>query len=116
MKRVIYKSKAFEEFYSFLNERTRKKLQYILQIIQNDDIVSTKFVKKLINTDFYELIISTDNEYRVINFTMDSDSFINSTKVLLLNGFVKKSKSDYAKQVIIAKNIMNKEDFINENN
>ena len=115
MKRTIYKSKAFEEFYSSLNERTRKKLQYIFQIIQNEDVVNVKFVKKLINTDFYELIISTDNEYRIINFTMDNDSFINSTKILLLNGFIKKSKSDYMKQIIIAKNIMDKEDFINEN-
>ena len=115
MKRTIYKSKAFEEFYSSLNERTRKKLQYILQIIQDEDIVSAKFVKKLINTDFYELIVSTDNEYRIINFALDNDSFINSTKVLLLNGFIKKSKSDYIKQIEIAKNIMKKEGFINEN-
>jgi len=75
MKRIIYKSKAFEDFYSSLNERTRKKPQYVLQAIQDEDVVSAKFVKKLINTDFYELIISTDNEYRIINFTIDSDSF-----------------------------------------
>ena len=90
MKRTIYKSKAFEEFYSSLNERTKKKLRYVLQIIQDEDIVSTKFVKKLISSDFYELRISTDNEYRIINFTMDNDSFINSKKILLLNGFIKK--------------------------
>ncbi|MDR1525157.1 MAG: type II toxin-antitoxin system RelE/ParE family toxin [Tannerella sp.] len=116
MKRTIYKSKEFEDFYSSLNERTRKKVEYVLQIIENENIVSGKFVKKLTNSDFYELRISTDNEYRVINFTMDSDSFINSTKILLLNGFVKKSESDYGKQIIIAQNIMNKEDFINGNN
>jgi len=116
MKRTIYKSKAFEEFYSSLNERTKKKLQYVLQIVEDEDIVSTKFVKKLISSDFYELRISTDNEYRIINFAMDNDSFINSTKILLLNGFVKKSESDYTKQIIIAENIMEKEGFINENN
>ena len=116
MRRTIYRSKAFEEFYSSLDERTRKKVQYVLQIIQDEDIVSVKFVKKLINTNFYELRISTDNEYRIINFTMDNDSFVNSTKILLLNGFVKKSESDYNKQIIIAQNIMNKEGFINEKN
>jgi len=47
---------------------------------------------------------------------MDNDSFINSTKILLLNVFTKKSKSDYKKQIIIAQNIMEKEDFINDNN
>ena len=116
MKRTIYKSKAFEEFYSSLNERTKKKLQYVFQIIQDDDIVSTKFVKKLLNSDFYELRISTDNEYRIINFTMDNDSFINSTKILLLNGFIKKSESEYTKQIIIAQNVMNKEVFIDGKN
>ena len=115
MKRTVYKSKAFEEFYSSLNDRTKKKLQYVLEMVKDDDIISSKFVKKLINTDFYELIISTDNEYRIINFTMDNDSFINSTQILLLNGFVKKSKSDYTKQIIIAQNIINKEDLVYEN-
>ena len=111
MKRTIYRSKAFEKFYSSLNDRTRKKVQYVLQVIQDEDIVSSKFVKKIISSDFYELRISTDNEYRVINFTMDNDSFINSTKILLLNGFIKKSESDYKKQIIIAQNIMEKEDY-----
>ena len=115
MKRTIYKSKVFEEFYSSLNERTKRKVQYVLQIIQDEDIISTKFVKKLANSDFYELRISTDNEYRIINLTIDNDNFINSTQVLLLNGFMKKSESDYIKQIIVAQNIMEKEGFINEN-
>ena len=116
MKRTIYKSKAFEDFYSSLNTRTKKKVEYVLQIIQDEDIVSSKFVKKIISSDFYELRISTDNEYRVINLTIDNDNFINSTKVLLLNGFIKKSESDYSKQIIIAQNIIDKEDFTDGNN
>ena len=52
MKRKIYKSKAFEDFYSSLNERTKKKLQYVLQIIQDEDIVSSKFVKKVVKFGF----------------------------------------------------------------
>ncbi|MDR2679343.1 MAG: type II toxin-antitoxin system RelE/ParE family toxin [Tannerella sp.] len=112
----MHKSKAFEDFYSSLNCRTRKKLEYVLQIIQEEEIVSTKFVKKIVNSNFYEIKISTDNEYRVLNFTMDNDSFISSNNVLLLNGFIKKSESDYAKQIIIAQNIMQKEGFIYGNN
>jgi len=114
VKRITYKSEAFENFYSSLNERTKKKLQYILQIIQDEEVVSTKFVKKIINTDFYELRVSTNNEYRILNFTIDNDNFMSATKVLLLNGFIKKSESDYAKQILIAQNIMNKEGFTNE--
>jgi hypothetical protein len=45
---------------------------------------------------------------------MDSDSLINSTNVLLLNGFIKKSETDYAKQTVIAENIINKEGFKND--
>jgi hypothetical protein len=116
MKRTIYQSKAFQDFYLSLNDRTRRKVQYVLQIIEEEDIVSSKFVKKIISSEFYELRISTDNEYRVINFTMDNDNFINATKILLLNGFVKKSESDYEKQILTARNILEKEDLINENN
>lgn len=116
MKRIIYKSQSFNEFYQLLDNRTKKKINYILQIIQNEEIVSAKFVKKIINSDFYEIRISTDNEYRVIMFALDNDNFINSTKILLLNGFIKKSESDYTKQIRIANNLMIKENFINEDN
>ena len=84
-------------------------------MVRDEDIISAKFVKKLISSDFYELRISTDNEYRIINFAIDNDNFTNSTKILLLNGFVKKSESDYMKQIIVAQNIINNEGFINEN-
>jgi hypothetical protein len=114
MKRILHKSKAFENFYFSLNERTKNKVKYVLQIIGDEEIISTKFAKKIINSDFYELRISTDNEYRVITFAIDNDSLINSTKVLLLNGFVKKSESDYAKQIAIAENIINMEEFKND--
>ena len=49
-------------------------------------------------------------------FTMDDENLINASKILLLNGFIKKSESDYSRQIIIAKNIMNKEEFLNGNN
>jgi hypothetical protein len=37
---------------------------------------------------------------------MDNDNVINATKIVLLNGFLKKSKKDYDKQVAIAKKIL----------
>lgn len=69
-------------------------------------VVSTKFVKKLEGTDFYEMRISVGNEYRVILFTIDSESFIEADEVLLLNGFMKKSTKDYKAQIQIAENIL----------
>lgn len=46
------------------------------------------------------------NEYRTILFTMDSNNVINATKIVLLNGFLKKSTKDYKKQVAIAQKIL----------
>ena len=67
-------------------------------------VVSTKFVKKLGGTDFYEMRISFDNEYRVILFTIDKENFIEAEQVLLLNGFVKKSTGEYKKLFKISYN------------
>lgn len=65
-------------------------------------VVSTKFVKRLEGTYFYEMRISVNNEYRVILFTIDKENFIEAEQILLLNGFVKKSTKDYKKQISIA--------------
>jgi hypothetical protein len=35
-------------------------------------------------------------------------------EVLLLNGFIKKSEADYAKQIIITESIINKEEIKND--
>lgn len=65
-------------------------------------VVSTKFVKRLEGTYFYEMRISVNNEYRVILFTIDKENFIEAEQILLLNGSVKKSTKDYKKQISIA--------------
>ena len=110
MDRVLYKTPAFEEFYAALNARTQKKLDYIFEYIRTEKNVSTKFVKHLVNTDFYEMRLSVDNEYRVILLAIDNDSFINANEIIVLNGFVKKSTTDYKKQIAKAIRIM--EDFL----
>lgn len=69
-----------------------------MNIIADVRVVNTKQVKKLIDTDFYELYISVGNEYRVILFTIDHENFIEAKLVLLLNGFMKKSTKDYKKR------------------
>ena len=55
----------------------------------------TKFVKKLVGTDFFELRVSVDNE----NINL-------ATSIILLNGFVKKSTKDYEKEITKAINIL----------
>ena len=42
-------------------------------------------------------------------FAVDNDNIILSKRILLLNGFLKKSTKDYSKQIKVAKQIL--EDF-----
>ncbi len=58
------------------------------------------------NTDFYEIRIQVNNEYRVIVFTLDHDNITQSKEILFLNGFIKKSTKDYDKQIKKAAKIL----------
>lgn len=106
--RTVLKSKEYEEFYNSLNSKVQEKIKYVLQLVSELTVVNTKFIKKLENTEFYELRVSTDNEYRIILFAMDDQNFQKATEVLLLNGFIKKSTKDYKRQIITAREIINK--------
>lgn len=106
--RNLIRSVEFDVFYESLDDKIKEKIDYVLLIMTEIKIVSTKFVKKLEGTDFYEMRISTDNEYRVIIFVIDNENFISSNKILLLNGFLKKSRNDYKSQIKIAEKILKK--------
>lgn len=106
--RKIRRTEAFEEFYYSVDAKVREKIDYALTLIAQIKVVSTKFVKKLERTDFYEMRVSVGNEYRIIFFTIDKDNFIESCEILLLNGFKKKSTNDYKPQIKRAKAILRK--------
>lgn len=89
-----------------LSDKVQEKVDYVSNILIQNKVVSTKFVKKLENTEYYEMRISVGNEYRVILFTIDHSNLIEATQVLLLNGFIKKSTKDYKKQLEIADRII----------
>ena len=75
-----------------------RRLQYV---------ISSKIVKSLENTDFYELRISiSSNEYRTILLAVDHDNFIQSKNVLLLNSFLKKDTKQYKAEIKKAENIV----------
>ena len=78
-----------------------------MNVLAEIRVVNTKLVKKLVDTDFYELRISVGNEYRVILFTIDHENLIEAEQILLLNGFVKKSTKDYKKELEKAQRILN---------
>lgn len=105
--RTLMRSAEFDEFYNSLPENVQNKVKYALNIIAEVKVVNTKLVKKLVETDFYELRISVGNEYRVILFTIDQESFVEAEQILLLNGFMKKSTKDYKKELQKAQRILN---------
>ena len=105
--RTMIRTKDFDDFYNSLPSNIQNKVKYAMNIIADVKVVNTKLVKKLIDTDFYELRISVGNEYRVILFTIDHENFIEAEQVLLLNGFIKKSTKDYKKEIQKAEHILN---------
>lgn len=108
--RELYFSEEFLEFYNTLENRIKTKFEHTMDIIRTEYILSTKFVKHLDGTDLYEMRVSVStNEYRTILFAVDDDNIILSKRILLLNGFLKKSTKDYSRQIKIAKRIL--EDF-----
>ena len=105
--RTMIRSAEFDEFYNSLPANVQNKVKYAMNVIGEIKVVNTKLVKKLIDTDFYELRISVGNEYRVILFTIDHENFIEAEQILLLNGFMKKSTKDYKKEIEKAEQILN---------
>ena len=97
----------FAEFYGMLQDKVKAKFEHTMDIIKTEYVLSTKFVKHLEHTDLYEMRVSVNtNEYRTILFAVDNENIILSKKILLLNGFLKKSTKDYSKQIKIAERIL----------
>lgn len=106
--RTIFRTPEFELFYTTLPQKIKEKFDYVFLIIQRVYNVSTKFVKHLENTDLYEMRVSVgNNEYRTILFAIDHSNVIEAKKVILLNGFLKKSSKDYKRQIEKAQTILN---------
>lgn len=99
-------SKAYLEFEQGADARVKEKLHYAMEILKTVQIIPNKFAKKLTNTEFHELRISTNNEVRVILFATDSDNINLCSQIILLNGFVKKSTKDYAKEITKARHLI----------
>ena len=94
------------EFIDNQNERVSTKFFQLIEVIEEVKIVHSNFVKKLINTDFYELRIKAGNEIRVIIFAVDHSNFSECTKAICLNGFQKKSTKDYKKAIKQAEKLL----------
>ncbi len=94
------------EFIDSQEKRVSDKFFQLIEIIGEVKIIHANFVKKLINTKFYELRIKAGNEYRVIIFAIDHLSFSECQHAVCLNGFLKKSNKDYVKAIKKAERVL----------
>ncbi len=95
-------------FISSNNDRVQTKFKYLLEVIGEQKIIHKAFVDKLVNTKFYELRIKSENQIRIIIFTIDHENFNESKKIILLNGFLKRTNNDYIKAVREAEKLLTK--------
>lgn len=106
-------TEEFREFYANASKKVQAKIDYILHIIRTQYALNEKFIKKLQDTDFYEMRISVGfNEYRTILFSLNADNIIEATQVIFLNSFLKKDTKDYKKAINKAEKIL--EEFLNQ--
>jgi hypothetical protein len=107
--RETFHSEEYDQYYNSLDEKIKVKYDYVESIIKTQYVDNKKFVKNLEGTEFYEARVSVGtNEYRTIVFTIDSQSFMESKRVLFLNSFLKKDTKQYKSEIEIARQIMNK--------
>jgi len=82
-------------------------------LIKAIKVVSEKFVKKIQNTEFYEVRVSIGtNEYRTMLIATDNANFVEATQVILLNSFLKKDNKQYKREIEKARIILVKEELI----
>ena len=108
MNRQVIYSQEYLAFEQGQNIRAQEKLRYATHILQTMIPVPTNFVKKIVNSDFYELRVKVDNEIRVIIFALDNDNINLASQIVFLNGFIKKGTNDYSKEIYKAINILKK--------
>ena len=78
-------SSPVEEFIDSLPDKGAQKVIAVLKLIENVEIVSTRFFKKLTGANIWECRIMWQSDiYRILGF------FDKNDLVILTNGFIKK--------------------------
>ncbi len=89
--REVWKTEEYELYFQSLDDRTKIKYDYAIQLMQTQKIISEKFIKKIQDTEFYEVRVSVGaNEHRTILIATDNQNFMEATRVIFLNSFLKK--------------------------
>ena len=100
-------TKEFEEYYKSLPQKVKDKYDFVFEIMLTKYVVSTKFVKRLEKTEFYEMRVSLgNNEYRTVLFAIDADNFMECKHMVMLNSFVEKSSKQYNAEIKKAERLL----------
>ena len=99
MKREIEITSECYAFIAAQPQRVLSKFYEVSAVLIGIPVVGEPYVKKLINSQFYELRVKAGQEYRFILYTVDHENFTLAKKVLYLHGFIKKSTKDYPKAI-----------------
>ena len=86
------------DFLDSLSGKQVQKITWILEIIEEYDIVPKQYFKKLVNTDdIWEVrVIISSNIFRLLGF------FDGANLVILTNGFAKKTQKTPLKEIKLA--------------
>lgn len=60
--RELYFSDEFWDFYTRQSDNVKNKFNYVFGIVRKEKVITTKFVKRLVNTEIYEMRVSRRNK------------------------------------------------------
>ncbi len=100
---VKFYRKYFLDFYSEQNETVQEKIEFVLDLIRQLEIVPSKFLKKIESSKgLFEIRVKVKSDiFRIFCF------FDEGKLVILLNGFQKKSQKLPRKELIKAEKLKN---------
>ncbi len=86
------------DFLDSLPGKQAQKITWVLELIEEYQIVPKQYFKKLVNTDdIWEVrVVSSSNIFRLLGF------FDEENLIILTNGFVKKSRKTPKKEIKLA--------------
>jgi len=104
--REVYITNDCLEYIDNQGERVSRKFFELVEVLSTLQRIHTNYVKKLTNTEFYELRIKAGNEYRTVLYTLDNEDFNQSSEIIYLYAFKKKSTKDYPKAIKQARKLL----------
>jgi len=86
-RKILFYGNYFLDFYRSQNEKTKEKIDFVLDLIRNIERVPKKFLKFLEGTDsLYEIrIVVVSGSIRIFSF------FDEGRQIILINCFTKKT-------------------------